>query len=175
MYQKLSNILTVKFCISVHKKKWTTNNWRRSEKWWESSFRAGVHAPPASQALEMHLAKHHLWINQITFTLHYPSATRGGATCYLNKGASSFPRTKSTESWQIPLADLSWNSAVWVIHPSDRHWLFKPGVQVRVGFSLSWNPRKYGCQEAVFTRKDDVTWWPYSWMLDSPPKMKTKK
>lgn len=69
---------------------------------------------------------------------------------------------------------ISSNRAVWVIHP-DRHWLSKPGDQVRVGFSHSWNPRKYGSQEAGFTRTDDVTGWPHSWMLDSPPKIKTNK
>lgn len=58
--------------------------------------------------------------------------------------------------------------------PSDRHWLLKPGVQVRVGFSHSWNPWKYGSQEAVFPRRDDVTGWPHSWTLDSPPKIKIK-
>lgn len=85
-------------------------------------WRAGVHAsppatPPSSQALDLRLAKHDLWINHIPFTLHYPSATRGGATCYLIKGGLSLPPTKSTESWQIPLADLSSNWTVWVIHP----------------------------------------------------------
>lgn len=51
--------------------------------------------------------------------------------------------------------------------PSDRHRLLKPGVQVRVGVSRSWKPRKNGRREAVFTRRDDVTGWPHSWTLDS--------
>lgn len=91
-------------------------------------------SPPTSQALDLGLANHDR--NQITFTLHYPSATRGGATCYLIKGATSLPPTKSTESWQIPLADLSSNRAVRAIHPLTD--TLKPGAQVRVGFSRRW-------------------------------------
>lgn len=79
--------------------------------------------------------------------LHYPPSTRGGATCYLIKGAASSPPTKSTASWQIPLAGLSFLFPVWGAHAaSDRQRPVKPGVQVRVIFSRSLNPGKDGSQ-----------------------------
>lgn len=162
MYQKLSKILRAKFSASV------STNWRGQQaikvdpKNGENpafpNCRAGVHAsptvsPPTSQALDRCLANHDR--NQITFTLHYPSATRGGATCYLLKGAKSLPPTRSTERWLIPLADLSSNEAVSAIHPLTD--TLKPGVQVRVGFSRRWSPRKCGSQEAVLAGRDDLT------------------
>lgn len=145
-------------------------------------WRAGVHAsppatPPSSQALDLHLrlAKHDLWISHIPFTLHYPSATRGGATCYLIKGASSLPPTKKHGELADSIGRFIFKRDRLSRSPSDRRWLFEPGVQVRVGFSCSWNPQKHVSQEAVFTRTDDVTGWPHSWTLDSPPKIKKNK
>lgn len=123
---------------------------------------AALVSPPTSLALDLHLAKHDLWIKPITFPLYCPSANRGGAPYYLIKGAVSLPPT------QLRVGRFCWQ--IYRHSPSDRQ-IIKARSPGESRLQPQLEPTEIWSQEAVFTS----TGWPQAWTLDSPPKNKKKQ